>query len=122
MIWRFGYLASTMRHLRNIPRMAELLVFWIIQPIMFVLLFAFVLGGAIQFPGGGYRSYLMAGSFAQTVASALWGFLLLLLFGFAMSRIGACIGLIVPSAEVANTAGFTWSFPLTFMSNAFVPI
>ncbi|MBA3780151.1 MAG: ABC transporter permease [Chloroflexi bacterium] len=46
---------------------------------------------------------------------------LLLLFGFAMSWVGAWIGLSVPNPEVANTAGFIWLFPLTFLSNAFVP-
>ena len=31
-------------------------------------------------------------------------------------------GLVVPNTEVANTAGFIWLFPLTFLSNAFVPL
>ena len=38
-----------------------------------------------------------------------------------MSWIGAWIGLSVKSVEAANTAGFIWLFPLTFLSNAFVP-
>ena len=56
-----------------------------------------------------------------SVLDALAGFGLILLFGFAMSWIGAWIGLSVPNPEVANTAGFIWLFPLTFVSNAFVP-
>jgi len=57
------------RDLLKIPRVPELLFFSIFQPIMFVLLFAYVFGGAIPVPGGGsYTEYLMAGIFAQTVA------------------------------------------------------
>jgi ABC-2 type transport system permease protein len=57
------------RNLRHIPRVPELLTGVTIQPIMFVLLFAFVFGAAIEIPGGGsYREYLMAGIFAQTMA------------------------------------------------------
>ncbi len=44
-----------------------------------------------------------------------------MLFGYAMSWVGAIIGLSVKSVETANTAGFIWLFPLTFLSNAFVP-
>ena len=45
-----------------------------IQPIMFVLLFAFVFGGAIHVPGGGsYRSFLMGGIFAQTMTFGTFG-------------------------------------------------
>ena len=46
--------------------------------------------------------------------------MLLLLFGFAMSWIGALIGLSSPSIEVAQSAGLMWLFPLTFISSAFV--
>jgi ABC-type multidrug transport system permease subunit len=53
---------------------------------------------------------------------ALAAYLLLLAFGFSMSWIGCLIGLSVSSPEVANTAGLAWLFPLTFVSNAFVPI
>ena len=182
-------LVLTERNLRQIPRVPELLVFSTIQPVIFVLLFAYVFGSAIPLPGGGnYREFLMAGIFTQTIAfstgstavglaedmtrglvdrfrslpmgrsavlvgrtaadlvrslfivvvmsvvgflvgwrihtglvDALAGFGLLLLFGYAMSWVGAWIGLGVPNPEVANTAGFIWLFPLTFLSNAFVP-
>ncbi len=41
------------RNLKRVPRIPELAVFAILQSIMFVLLFAFVFGGAIPLPGGG---------------------------------------------------------------------
>ena len=46
---------------------------------------------------------------------------LLLLFSFALSWVGATIGLMVRSVEAASSAGFIWLFPLTFASSAFVP-
>jgi ABC transporter DrrB family efflux protein len=55
------------RHLTQIPRIPEELVFATIQPIMFVLLFRYVFGGAIAVQGTTYVNYLMAGIFAQTV-------------------------------------------------------
>jgi len=41
------------RNLKRVPRIPELAIFAILQSIMFVLLFAFVFGGAIPIPGGG---------------------------------------------------------------------
>jgi ABC transporter DrrB family efflux protein len=60
----------TKRNLIHIPRVPELLFFSTIQPIMFVLLFAIVFGGAFAVNGesGNYREYIMAGIFVQTVA------------------------------------------------------
>ena len=177
------------RDLLKIPRVPESLFFSIIQPIIFVLLFAFVFGGAIPVPGGNYREFLMAGIFAQTIGfngaattvglaedmskgildrfrslpmapsavllgrttadifrgmitltvlvitglavgwsinngilMAFQAFGLLLFFGFALSWIAAWVGLYMPTPEVANTAGLIWLFPLTFLSNAFVPL
>jgi ABC transporter DrrB family efflux protein len=55
------------RNLIKIKRVPEILVFVLVSPIMFVLLFAYVLGSAIDISGGGYREFLMAGIFAQTV-------------------------------------------------------
>ena len=49
------------RNLIKIKRVPELLIFTTIQPIMFVLLFAYVFGGAIKPDGVNYREYLMAG-------------------------------------------------------------
>ena len=182
-------LVVTWRNLRRIPRIPELAIFAVLQSIMFVLLFAFVFGGAIPLPdGGSYREFLMPGIFAQTIAFASvttaigmsddinkglidrfrslpmarsavlfgrtlsdvvyngailvvlmltglvveWrvhtgvvdlfaGIGLLLLFTFAMSWIGVWIGLLVPTVEVAQQLGFTVIFPLTFLSNVFIP-
>lgn len=55
------------RNLIQIPRIPEELIFATIQPIMFVLLFRYVFGGAIAVSGTSYVNYLMAGIFAQTV-------------------------------------------------------
>jgi ABC transporter DrrB family efflux protein len=177
------------RNLRRIPRIPELAIFAIIQSIIFVLLFAFVFGGAIPLPdGGSYREFLVPGIFVQTVFFASvttavgmtddlnkglldrfrslpmarsavlsgramadlvynsgilvvlmlsglavdWrvhgtvleffaGVGLMLMVTFAMSWIGVWIGLHVPSVEVANQVGFMFIFPLTFLSNIFVP-
>jgi ABC transporter DrrB family efflux protein len=56
------------RNLVQIPRIPELLVFATIQPVMFVLLFRYVFGGAIDVGGTSYVNFLMAGIFVQTVA------------------------------------------------------
>ncbi len=57
------------RNLLHIKRMPELLLDVTIQPVMFVLLFAFVFGGAISIPGSDveYREYLIPGIMAQTM-------------------------------------------------------
>ncbi|MDX1449447.1 MAG: ABC transporter permease [Acidimicrobiia bacterium] len=55
------------RNLIKLIRVPEVLVFVLISPIMFVLLFAYVFGSAIDIPGGSYREFLIAGIFAQTV-------------------------------------------------------
>ncbi len=180
------------RSLKRIPRTPDMLVYATIQPIMFVLLFAYVFGNAIPIPGfpgaRAYREFLMSGIFAQTMAfavasasvgladdmskglidrfrslpmarsgviagrvigdlvfnafvmlvmvicgfivgwrwhnglgQALAAFAILLLFAFAMLWVGALIGLSVGGPEVASSAGLIWLFPLTFLSNAFVP-
>ncbi|MFF7452639.1 ABC transporter permease [Kitasatospora sp. NPDC008115] len=182
------------RNLRRMTRIPEIVIFGLMQPVMFVLLFSYVMGGAINIPGtqsssSTYIQFLMAGIFAQTVTfavagasagiaedmskglvdrfrslpmarsavlvgrtladlcqtaftlvvlavvallvgwrihegllSALAAFGLLLLLGYAFSWIGALIGLSVRSPEAATSAGLIWLFPLTFISNAFVPV
>ena len=185
-------LLVTWRNLKRIPRIPELAIFAILQSIMFVLLFAFVFGGAIPIPGysdpSAYREFLMPGIFAQTIVFAsattaigmtadvaqgimdrfrslpmsrsavltgralsdivynagilivlilsglavgwrvhtgipafLGGVGLLLLFVFAMSWLGIWMGLHVPTVEVAQQVIFTVLFPITFISNVFVP-
>ncbi|MEM1332225.1 MAG: ABC transporter permease [Actinomycetota bacterium] len=56
------------RNVTKITRVPELLVFVLISPVMFVLLFAYVFGNSIEIPGVSYREFLIAGIFAQTVA------------------------------------------------------
>jgi ABC transporter DrrB family efflux protein len=186
--WRDSW-TEALRHLRIVPRNPDLLIFATIQPIMFVLLFNYVFGGAIgAIPGySDYTQYLMPGVFAQTVlfgsaftgigiaedmqkgiidrlrslpmfqpavligrtvsdlvrnlftfavmlvvalligfrfegglAAAFGATVLLLGFSYAFSWVQAWIGLSVKSVEAANSAGFIWMFPLTFISSAFV--
>ena len=62
------------RGLMHMRRQPEALTDATIQPIMFVLLFAFVFGGAIDVPGGGsYKEFLMGGIFAQTIVFGCFG-------------------------------------------------
>lgn len=67
----------TGRNLLHTIRTPQLLVFSGIQPIMFVLLFRYVFGGAIATPGGHYVDYLLPGIFVQTA-----------LFGGASTAVG----------------------------------
>ena len=187
-LWYSDGWTVTKRNLIKIKRSPDMLVFAVIQPIMFVLLFSQVYGGAIAVAGSNYTQFLMAGIFAQTVvfgatfsgaamaldlkegiidrfrslpmnASAVligrtngdlvlntismvimmatglavgWrvntsppeflaGVGLLLLFGYAFSWVMALLGMSVKSPEVINNASFLILFPLTFVSNAFVP-
>jgi ABC transporter DrrB family efflux protein len=70
---RLGALRDTLaigwRNYITYRRVPTLLVFTLIQPVVFVLLFRYVFGGAITVPGGiPYVDYLMPGIFVQTVA------------------------------------------------------
>ncbi|MEX2561850.1 MAG: ABC transporter permease, partial [Nitriliruptoraceae bacterium] len=56
------------RNVIKIKRVPEVLIWVLMSPIMFVLLFAYVFGGAITPPDGvNYREFLIGGIFAQTV-------------------------------------------------------
>lgn len=57
----------TKRNLVKYLRLPRLLVFSTIQPVMFVLLFAYVFGGAIKAPGVNYINFLIPGIIVQTV-------------------------------------------------------
>jgi ABC-type multidrug transport system permease subunit len=57
-----------------------------------------------------------------SVVDTILGFTLLALFAYAITWMGAWIGLKMPSPEVAGTAGLAWIFPLTFASSVFTPI
>ena len=57
----------------------------------------------------------------SSLLEAAGGFLLLLLFAFAMSWVMATVGLLVRTPEVVQNATFIVIFPLTFIANTFVP-
>jgi len=61
-------LAVTGRNLIALRRVPQLLVFATIQPVIFMLLFRYVFGGAIRVPGGHYVDYLIPGIFGQTIS------------------------------------------------------
>ena len=180
------FAGRNLQHIRQIP---EKLLDVTVQPLMFVLLFAYVMGGAIAVDGGNYREYLIGGILLQSIAfgmagpavsiatdltegvvdrfrslptsraaylsghvlSELGGMVvaitillgagllvgwrthtdalhiatavgLLLLFAFAMTWTGTLIGLSVRSPDAVMGIAFTSVFPLTFISNAFVPL
>ncbi|MEP6760130.1 MAG: ABC transporter permease [Sporichthyaceae bacterium] len=178
----------TKRNLIKVKRVPDLLVFTTLSPIMFVLLFAYVFGSAINVPGVSYREFLIAGIFAQTVVfgstftgyslaedlqkgiidrfrslpmapsavlfgrtlsdvvnnvislvvmtltgllvgwrirssflDAVVGYLVVLLFAYAISWVMAYVGLLVRTPEIVNNASFIVIFPMTFIANTFVP-
>jgi ABC-2 type transport system permease protein len=179
----------TKRSLARIRREPETLSEVTIQPVLFVLMFAYVFGGAIGLTGGGsYHEYLIGGMLgmglaqtapgsavavvsdmstglidrfrslpmsraavliARSVADLLtqiigalvvagiglaigWrvhtgpgeviaAFALALLFGYAFTWTGICLGMVLRSSEAAQQTGFVIFLPLTFISSAFVP-
>jgi len=180
----------TKRNLLRFTRMPQLLVFATIQPVMFLLLFNFVFGGAMAMGlagGGDYINFLIPGILVQTVvfgatntavgltedlndgvidrfrslpmarsavmggrtladlvrsagvqalmlivgivigfqagswAGLALGFVLAVLFGFAISWFFATIGLIVRNPEATQGASFILVFPFVFASSVFVP-
>src|SRR5207253_2902907 len=60
-------LAVARRNLIGLMRVPTTLVFSTVQPVIFVLMFRYVFGGAIRVPGVSYVDFLMAGIFVQTV-------------------------------------------------------
>ena len=56
------------RNLVRLPRAPDLLIGFTIQPVMFVLLFAYVFGGAISTPGYDYIDFLIPGIIVQNIA------------------------------------------------------
>ncbi|HEY8544477.1 MAG TPA: ABC transporter permease [Acidimicrobiales bacterium] len=172
-------------HIRQIP---EKLLDVTVQPVMFVLLFAYVFGGAIDV-GGSYREYLIGGILVQSIGFGMVGpatsiatdlsegvidrfrilpahrsayllghflaelagmllavaillgtgllvgwrahtgfvdvataLLLLVAFAAAMIWVGTYLGMLVRTPDAVMGIAFTSIFPLTFISNAFVPI
>jgi ABC transporter DrrB family efflux protein len=56
------------RNLVRLPRAPDLLLAFTVQPIMFVLLFVYVFGGAISTPGYDYVDFLIPGILVQNIA------------------------------------------------------
>ena len=180
----------TRRSIARIRREPETLSDVTIQPVLFVLMFAYVFGGAIGGIGGGgnYHAYLISGMLGMTLAQtapgtavaivsdmetglidrfrslpmsraavltartiadlltqviggvvvalvglaigwrihngagdAIEAFALALLFGYAFTWVGVCLGMVLRSPEAAQQTGFIIFLPLTFISSAFVP-
>ncbi len=61
------------RYVRRYSRQPTTLVLAVLQPVMFILLFRFIFGGAIRVPGGNYVEYLMPGIIGMTVAFSCMG-------------------------------------------------
>src|SRR5262249_60878959 len=55
------------RQITQIPRIPDELITATLQPAIFILLFRYIIGGAINTPGTSYINYLMAGAFVQSV-------------------------------------------------------
>ena len=66
-------LALARRNLEHVRQIPEKLLDVTLQPVMFVLLFAYVFGGVIHVPGGSYREYIIAGVLVQTLAFGIMG-------------------------------------------------
>jgi ABC transporter DrrB family efflux protein len=181
-------LALAGRNLAHVRQIPEKLIDVTLQPVMFVLLFAFVFGGVIDVPGGDYTSYLIGGILVQSIAfgmmgpgvsiaadlgegmvdrirslptsrsayllghfvaemaaallaiavlattglivgwsidssvlEAVAGFALLALLAAGMVWLGTLLGLTARSPDGVQGVAFMTVFPLTFLSNAFVP-
>lgn len=182
--------AMTRRNLRTAARQPQLLVFATVQPVIFILLFRYVFGGAIAVPGPvDYVNYLLTGIYVQTITfgaiqtgiglsedvsrglvdrlksmpisraavlagrtgadlvrntvvivvmvgvghlvgfrftnglvGAVLAVLVLLLWGFVFSWVGAFLGLVLKSPETVQAASFPIIFPLVFASSIFVPV
>ena len=56
------------RNLKRIPRQPDLLIAYTVQPVMFVLLFVYVFGGAIDSGPFDYVDFLMPGIIVQSIA------------------------------------------------------
>ncbi len=65
-------------------------------------------------------AFLLGFRFEGSLPAALGATVLLLLFSYGLSWVQALIGLSVSSVESANSAGFIWMFPMTFVSSAFI--
>ena len=75
--WRWGFTDTWVMTKRNLTvwsRVPAILVFTLVQPMIFTLLFRYVFGGAIPVAiPGGYVNYLLPGIVGQTAAFASMG-------------------------------------------------
>ena len=131
------------RNLLALVRIPTSLVFAVIQPVMFVLLFRFIFGNVIQVPGGVYVNFLIPGILVQNIGvviiitfvgmavdfrpsgsfvSYIQACLLMLVFAYCLSWGFAFVGLAAPNSETAQAMAFPVIFPLTFASSIFVPV
>jgi ABC-2 type transport system permease protein len=69
----------------------------------------------------GIAGYVVGWRPTTGIAHVALGFLFLLLFGYALSWVGALVGLSASDARVVQNVSFIVTFPLTFLSNAFAP-
>jgi ABC transporter DrrB family efflux protein len=96
------------RSLARIAREPETLMDVTIQPILFVLLFAYVFGGAIPLPGGGnYHEYLIGGMLAMGLAATAPGTAVALVGDMSTGLIDRFRSL--PTSRAAVLAGRTVS-------------
>ena len=65
--WLSDVHAVLVRNLLQLRRSPEIIGFSVMQPVMFVLLFTQVYGGAVHVQGSDYTQYLIAGIFGQTI-------------------------------------------------------
>ncbi len=186
-LWQQSWI-MVKRNMIHTKRMPEMLSDVTIQPIMFVLLFAYVFGTSIQTDSASYKEFLLPGIMGQTIVftafivasgitadlekgiidrfrslpiqrssvligrsiasvlhssigivvmsltglaigwrirgsfvEAVLAYAMLLLFGFAMIWFGILIGSWLRTVEAVNGFMFSTLFPITFLSNAFVP-
>ncbi len=69
----------------------------------------------------GTAGYIVGWRPSAGLGNVALGFLFLLLFGYALSWVGALVGLSASDARVVQNVSFIVTFPLTFLSNAFAP-
>jgi ABC-2 type transport system permease protein/oleandomycin transport system permease protein len=138
----------TWRNLLRLTRNPELIVFSTVQPIIFVLMFVYVFGGAIKIGRGiSYVDFLMAGVWVQSVtfgalntgvglAEDLQAGLIERFRSLPMARSAVLVGrttadlvrnvfvviVMAPNAETAQAAFFPIVAVLVFASAAFVPV
>ena len=102
-------LTMARRNLLVWTRVPAYIVFTVIQPVMFVLLFAFVFGGAIPVKGTTYVNYLMPGIIGQTAAFASFGTAIALAQELKKGVIDRLRSM--PMARSAVLAGGWWPTP-----------